>query len=110
MKIAITIFTLFAFTLIACEQHLKFKVTVFDKITQKPLDSVLLEMKVGENNYFKDYTNSSGTIETKIMIGCAFGCYDIYTQYSKNGYIIKKEVNKTEGIVELEKTKNPITE
>jgi hypothetical protein len=36
------------------------------------------------------------------MIGCAFGCYDIYTHYIKLGYAKKTELNKTEGLVELE--------
>lgn len=38
-----------------------------------------------------------------MMIGCSFGCYDIFMEYSKSGYTRKKALNMTEGVVELER-------
>jgi hypothetical protein len=94
-------------TLISCETNKQISVTVIDKLTKQPIDSVLIEVKAGKNgdytkNYAKGYTDSNGKFETNMMIGCSFGCYDIYMEYDKNGYAHKKELNHTEGLIELE--------
>jgi hypothetical protein len=93
--------------LTSCETNKLISVTVVDKITKKPLDSVFVKVNAGKNgDYTKNsasgYTNADGKFETHLMIGCAFGCYDIYIDYTKNGYVKKTELNKTEGIMELE--------
>jgi 5-hydroxyisourate hydrolase-like protein (transthyretin family) len=94
-------------TLISCETNKIISVKIIDKVTRQPIDSVFVEVKAGKNgdytkNYAKGYTNSEGKFETQMMIGCAFGCYDIYMEYDKKGYTHKSELNKTEGTVELE--------
>lgn len=51
MHITRTLFALFILiiSLIACEQRKQILITVVDKITQKPIDSVLVEVKAGKN-------------------------------------------------------------
>ena len=98
---------LIGITMISCEANKLISVTVVDKLTKKPIDSVLIEVKAGKNgdytkNYSKGFTNSDGKFETHMMIGCAFGCYDIYLEYDKSTYVHKLELNKTEGLSELE--------
>ena len=93
--------------LISCEANKLISLTVIDKITKQPIDSVLIEVKAGKNgdynkSHAKGFTNTLGKFETHMMIGCALGCYDIYLEYDKSGYVHKKELNKTEGLVELE--------
>lgn len=94
-------------TLVSCEANKLISVTVVDKVTKQPVDSVFVKVNAGKNgDYTKNstsgYTNSSGKFETHMMIGCTFGCYDIYIDYDKSGYVHKTEFNKTEGVVELE--------
>ena len=94
-------------TLISCEEYKLISVTVVDKVTRQPIDSVFVDVKAGKNgdytkNHAKGYTNSDGKFETHMMIGCAFGCYDIYMEYDKKDYVHKAELNKTEGLIELE--------
>jgi len=93
-------------TLVSCEQNKLITVTVVDKLTRQPLDSVYIEIKAGKKgDYTKTnkngYTNSAGKFETHLMIGCSFGCYDIFMEYTKRGYTRKTELNNTEGVVEL---------
>ena len=95
-------------TLLSCETNKLISVMVIDNQTRQPIDSILVEISAGKNGDYtksgaKGYTNSKGEFKTHIMIGCAFGCYDIYTNYSKSGYIKKIDLNKTEGLIELEK-------
>lgn len=90
----------------SCEANKHISVTVLNSLTKQPLDSVLVKVNAGKNGDYnkstsEGYTNSSGKFETYMMIGCAFGCYDIYISYSKNGYKDKKELNNTEGAIEL---------
>ncbi len=94
--------------LVSCEQNKLITVTVVDKLTKQPLDSVYIEIKAGKKgDYTKanksGYTNSAGKFETHMMIGCSFGCYDIFMEYSKSGYTRKTELNRTDGVVELER-------
>ncbi len=94
-------------TLVSCETNKQISVIVVDKLTKQPIDSVLIEVKAGKNgdytkNYATGYTDKKGKFEISMMIGCSFGCYDIYMEYDKNGYVHKKELNHTEGIIELE--------
>ena len=94
--------------LVSCEQNKLISITVVDKATRQPLDSVYIEIKAGKmGDYTKTnksgYTNSAGKFETHMMIGCSFGCYDIFMEYSKSGYTRKTGLNMTEGVVELER-------
>ena len=98
--IAITTF------LMSCETYKNISVTVVDSITLKPIDSVLVKINAGKNgdynkNYSDGYTDISGKFQTDMMIGCSFGCYDIYMEYSKKGYENKTDLNVTKGTVLL---------
>ncbi len=101
------IFTLIiATSLISCESYKHISVTVMDEVTEEPIDSVFVKINAGKNgdynkNYDEGYTDISGKFETDMMIGCSFGCYDIYIEYSKNGYETKIDLNFTEGSVLL---------
>lgn len=102
----VTFFSIIIFSLISCEANKHISVTVFDSISKKPLDSVFVKVKAGKNgDYHKSYregfTDTNGKFDTYMMIGCAFGCYDIYMEYTKNGYTEKIDFNVTEGNVYL---------
>ncbi len=105
------VFACFAFLLFAlssCEVNKLISVTVIDKQTKQPLDSVFVEVKAGKDgNYNKStargYTNAKGKFETHLMIGCANGCYDVYTEYTKSSYTKTVELNKTEATVEMKR-------
>ena len=98
------------FISISCKSHRVISLTVIDKITKQPLDSVLVIIADAKrsnggdsrNNSVTGYTNSNGKFDTILQIGFAFGCNKIYSEYSKIGYSKKSELNKTKGIVELD--------
>lgn len=102
---------LLALTMVSCEGPKYFSVTVVDKITQQPLDSVFVKVKVMAGKKEKSaynlegYTDSSGKFIKDEMIGYGLSIkrWDFYMEYNKVGYKPKVEINKTEGIVELEK-------
>ena len=107
INLSFFIFTLIFVTfLISCETNKHISVTIIDAVTKKPVDSVFVKVNAGKNgdynkNYSEGYTNVSGNYETEMMIGCSFGCYDIYMEYSKEGYENKKDFNVTEGTILL---------
>ena len=79
------------FSLIACEANKHVFVKVFDKVSKKPLDSVHVVIKAGKNGDYnksgsEGYTDSHGQFNTSFMIGCSFGCYDVYANFIKQGY------------------------
>ena len=96
--------------LFSCEGPKYFSVTVVDKQTQQPIDSVLVKVivkagKKEKSSYnLEGYTDLSGKFIRDEMIGYGLSMrkWDFYMEYDKNGYIHKSELNKTEGIVELE--------
>ena len=93
-------------SLFACEKRERISITVLDAQSRMPIDSVKVEVRAGKNgDYTKNhgigFTDSTGRFEISMMIGCSFGCYDIYMDYSKPGYISKTEFNHTLGDVEL---------
>lgn len=93
--------------LFACEKNKRIKLELIDKNTHAPLDSVFISIDAGYDgdytkNHAEGYSNKSGQFETFMMIGCARGCYDIQINYAKSNYKLKKELNNTEGIIELE--------
>ncbi|MCK9617039.1 MAG: hypothetical protein M0R21_04320 [Lentimicrobiaceae bacterium] len=94
---------------VSCKTHEKISVIVIDKLTKQPIDSVFVKVSDGKknggdwsDNAVTGYTDSNGKFEATINIGYAFGNNHIYLGYEKKGYIYKEELNKTEGIVELE--------
>ena len=106
LKLIIVSFSLFIFS--SCERHLVLSGKVIDSTTNEPIDSVFVEFNGGKKGNFnkshcETYTDSTGTYETSMMIGCAFGCYDVMSSFSKNGYKTKQEFNFEKGIVVLEK-------
>lgn len=95
-----------AISLVSCEANRHISVIVIDEFTEKPIDSVFVKVNAGKNgdynkNYDEGYTDSSGKFEADMMIGCFFGCYDIYMEYSKKGYETKTDLNLTKGTVIL---------
>ncbi|MGD0711137.1 MAG: hypothetical protein ABR968_08120 [Bacteroidales bacterium] len=110
-KIKFTIIILLlSFVLASCEGPKKFSVTIVDKQTQQPLDSVFVDVKVmdGKNEKssynIQGYTDSNGKFIKEEMIGYGVSMrrWDFYMEYDKKGYVSKKELNHTEGLVELE--------
>jgi hypothetical protein len=99
------------FLLSSCEGPKYFSVTVIDKATKQPVDSVFVEVKVMAGNKeksaynLKGYTDSSGKFIREEMIGYGLSMrhWDFSMEYHKKGYLPKAEINQTEGLVELEK-------
>jgi hypothetical protein len=81
-----------------------------DKITQQPIDSVFIKVKVKAGNEEKSaydlqgYTDSTGKFIRTEMIGYGLSMrrWDFYMEYDKKGYVHKTELNHSEGLVELE--------
>lgn len=93
-------------SLTSCEALIQMNVTVLNATTKNPVDSVFVKVNAGKNGDYnkagtQGYTDSKGKFENSFMIGCAFGCYDIYTEYTKEGYLPKKDFNITGGIIYL---------
>ncbi len=104
------IFAFFSAVLfISCESYQTIELVVKDAETLSVLDSVFVDIKAGKNGNYEmsgtsGYTDSLGNFSGSFMIGCTFGCYDIFVVCSKSGY--KKytsEMNEIEEIVLLEK-------
>lgn len=90
----------------SCEANKYISVTIVDAITNQAIDSVLVKVNAGKNGDYnksrdQGYSDASGKYETDIMIGCSFGCYDIYMEYSKDGYDNKKDFNIIKGEILL---------
>jgi len=109
-KLTFAIILLAAGLIASCEGPKNFAVTVVDKSTQQPLDSVLVVVKVkrGEHGtsaeFLQGYTDSTGKFTREAMIGTGLSMkrWYFYMEYSKNEYIPKTELNRTEGLVEME--------
>ncbi len=95
---------------VSCEGPKYFSVTVVDKKTQQPIDSVLVLVKVKAGNEEKTaynlqgFTDSVGKFKREEMIGYGLSMtrWDFYMEYFKKGYLPKTELNHPEGKVELE--------
>ncbi len=103
LALLLEVFTI-ASLLSSCETNKHILVTVIDSATNQPIDSVNVKVNAGKNgdynkSYSEGFTDENGKFETSLMIGCSFGCYDIYIEYSKAGYKNKKDFNITEGSV-----------
>lgn len=94
----------------SCEGPKSFSVTVIDHVSKKPIDSVMVQVRVMAGKQEKSaynihgYTDSTGTFAMEEMIGYGLSLkrWDFYMDYDKKGYSHKSEKNHTEGIVELE--------
>ena len=102
--ITLIIITVISFS---CESYYPISLTVVDKITKQPLDSVLVKVTDSRlNNLGKPkssvtgYTDINGNFYGSIQFG--FGKHQINSEFRKNGYVTKTEFNKTTGKVELE--------
>lgn len=94
----------------SCEANMKANIHVYDAKTKTKLDSVFVDIMAGKNGDYtksgcKGYTDSNGFFENSFMIGCSFGCYDIYIKYSKNGYDSITTFNKIQDTIYLEPLK-----
>jgi hypothetical protein len=97
--------------LFSCEAPKLFSVTVIDKKSQKPIDSVQVTIRAEAGGKEKTayrrqgHTDSLGRFKLSQMIGYGIGVqrWIFYMDYEKKGYIPKTEQDRTEGIVELEK-------
>lgn len=96
--------------IMSCEGPKSFSVTVIDHVSKKPVDSVMVQVRVMAGKQEKSayningYTDSSGRFVREEMIGYGLSLkrWDFYMDYDKKGYARKSEKNHTEGIVELE--------
>jgi len=96
--------------LCACEGPKYYSITVVDKTTHMPLDSVFIKVKVFAGDAEKSaynlqgYSDSKGNFIRDEMIGYGIGIrrWDFFMEYSKPGYESITEKNKTEGVVELQ--------
>lgn len=75
----------------SCESYKTVSFVVKDSATQENIDSVFVHVKAGKNNDYEKsgtegYTDSTGHFSGDFMIGCSFGCYDIFVECSKPGY------------------------
>jgi hypothetical protein len=85
----------FMLCLAGCEAQKEMFVTVYDHVTSKPIDSVHVVIKAGKNGDYnksgaEGYTDSTGKFHASFMIGCSFGCYDIFMELHKKGYASMK--------------------
>jgi hypothetical protein len=100
-----------ALILVSCEGPKTYSVTVVDKATQQPLDSVRVKVvvKAGDKEKtsynLEGFTDSTGKFTREVMIGYGLSLsrWDFYMEYFKPGYAPKTEKNRTEGRVELER-------
>lgn len=89
--IVATITTLTVVFMASCESYKTVEFVVKDAVTYQTLDSVFVHVKAGKNNDYEKsgtegYTDSTGVFKGSFMIGCSFGCYDIFVECSKPGY------------------------
>jgi len=75
----------------SCESYQTVSFVVKDSATLETIDSVFVHVKAGKNNDYEKsgttgYTDSTGYFTGSFMIGCSFGCYDIFAECSKPGY------------------------
>jgi len=105
-----TIILLISLCFVSCEGPKYFSVTVVDKTTQQPIDSVLVLVKVKAGKEEKSgynlqgFTDTVGMFKREEMIGYGLSLsrWDFYMEYTKKGYVHKTELNHVEGKVELE--------
>jgi len=99
-------FSIFIISILGCEAQKTIAVTCVDAQTKQAIEGVHVLIEVGKNGDYtkagqEGETDSEGRFDASMMIGCAFGCYDIYITYTKVGYQTKKDFNILEGRVDL---------
>jgi len=104
----IFIFLIFYISILGCESQMTIAVTCVDSETKQPIEGVHVLIEAGKNGDYtkagqEGETDSEGRFDSSIMIGCAFGCYDIYITYTKEGYQTIKDFNILEGRVDMVK-------
>ncbi len=101
--------TIFVFAFTSCESYETVSFVVKDSATHENIDSAFVQVKAGKNNDYEKsgttgYTDSTGYFSGSFMIGCAFGCYDIFVECSKPGYkLYKSELNNIPDTIWLTK-------
>jgi hypothetical protein len=108
-SVLLSLFVFATVFFVSCESYQTVELTVKDSETGLPLDSVNVDVKAGKKGNYEmsgtsGYTDSLGNFSGSFMIGCAFGCYDIYVECSKPGF--KKytsEMNVIDEVILLEK-------
>lgn len=101
---------IFVTTILGCESQMTIAVTCVDSESKQPIEGVHVLVEAGKNGDYtkagqEGFTGEDGRFDASMMIGCAFGCYDIYITYTKEGYQTKKDFNILEGRVDLIKEK-----
>jgi len=95
--------------LFSCESYQTIELVVKDAETLTIIDSAFVDVNAGKNGNYEmsgtsGYTDSTGYFTGSFMIGCSFGCYDIYVECSKQGYKkYSSEKNVIEEVILLEK-------
>jgi hypothetical protein len=95
----------------SCEGPYPISLIVVDKITQRPLDSVFVQIKEtrggveNKTSRVEIFTDSTGAIEEQLMAGTGLSSKKInFTIYcNKKGYQQSINENKTNGVIELVK-------
>jgi hypothetical protein len=92
---------LIATCLTSCEGYKCGTGTVFDKMTNKPIDSVFCEVQTGVQ---KMYTDSTGKFDLCNQIsGCVPECKDIIISFSKDSYKTVTVENPEGAIIYMER-------
>jgi len=105
MKTKLLIITLvILISLCGCEAHKQVYITVYDQVSKHPVDSVNVLIKAGKyGDYSKSgaegYTDSAGRFMASFMIGCSFGCYDVFVGFHKQGYAPLTEFNPKDSLI-----------
>jgi len=90
----------------SCESQVSIAVTCVDSETKQTIEGVKVLVEAGKNGDYtkaggQGYTSADGRFDMSMMIGCSFGCYDIYITYTKPGYQTKKDFNVLTGRIDL---------
>lgn len=103
-------FTLALSALYSCEYPTRYDFTVLDKETKRPLDSVLVTVRLyaggAERTAYRRtwYTNELGIMKKSQMIGSglSFSRNEHRISFEKSGYKTKTEENLLQGTILLE--------
>lgn len=105
MKTKLLIITLVILVIFCgCEAHKQVYITVYDQVSKRPIDSMHVVIKAGKyGDYSKSgtegYTDSTGRFSASFMIGCSFGCYDVFVGFQKKGYAPLIEFNPKDSLI-----------
>ncbi|HTA82991.1 MAG TPA: hypothetical protein VK783_08660 [Bacteroidia bacterium] len=74
-------------TLIGCDIRLRAHGYVFDKVTKKSIDSVIVRLEEKEEMGNRTYSEKDGSFEYSFITG---GTNSFHLYFSKNGYLTKE--------------------